>query len=61
MAKPFEDTPPITGKDAKRFAERIKHPEKYRPTDEELRRMKENYEIMCSIYKADDTDDAVCS
>ncbi len=42
MARPIKETPIITGEDAKRFEERLKHP---RPADpERIERGRELYE-----------------
>lgn len=47
MARPIKETPTLYGEDARRFAYAVEHPRK--ATAEEIRRMKESYEMMKSI------------
>lgn len=47
MTRPIKETPTLYGEDARRFAYAVEHPRKV--TAEEMRRMKESYELMKSI------------
>jgi len=47
MARPIKETPTLYGEDARRFAYAVERPRKV--TAEEMRRMKESYELMKSI------------
>lgn len=51
MARPIEETPIMTGEDARRFVQRIR--EKHRATDEEYEQMMKAYEIGKKIFKCD--------
>lgn len=51
MARPIEETPIMTGEDARRFVQRIN--EKHRATDEEYEQMMQAYEIGKKIFKCD--------
>lgn len=44
MATPIKETPILTGEDAKRFLQRMN--EKREVSDEEINRMKRNYELI---------------
>lgn len=49
MARPIKDTPTLTGKDAKRFLDQIKKSEANRPSESELKEMRESFKILESI------------
>jgi hypothetical protein len=51
MAKPIEETPIMTGDDARRFLQRMQ--EKHRVTDEEYERIMKAYELGKKIFKYD--------
>lgn len=51
MATPIKETPILTGEDARRFMQRMN--EKREISEEELNRMKKNYELIMSIAKFD--------
>jgi len=51
MATPIKETPILTGEDAKRFLQRMN--EKREVSDEEINRMKRNYELIMSIADFD--------
>jgi len=51
MARPIKETPTLYGEDARRFAYAVEHPRKV--SAEEMRRMKESYELISSIAHFD--------
>lgn len=51
MAKPIKGIPIISGEVAVRFYREMEKAEKYKPSEEELDKIKKNYEIMLSIIK----------
>ena len=51
MATPIKETPILTGEDAERFLQRMN--ERREVSDEEINRMKKNYELIMSIAQFD--------
>ena len=51
MARPIKETQTLYGEDARRFAYAVEHPRKV--SAEEMRRMKESYELISSIAHFD--------
>jgi hypothetical protein len=51
MARPIKETPILTGKDAKRFLERMAQVEKRKLSKEELERSLANYEKLKKISR----------
>ncbi|HEY0175772.1 MAG TPA: hypothetical protein VGC08_05300 [Pedobacter sp.] len=51
MARRIQETPILTGKDAKRFLERMRTVDQRRVSPEEYKRMREDYERMKAIEK----------
>lgn len=51
MATPIKETPILTGEDARRFLQRMN--EKREVSEEEISRMKRNYELIMSIAEFD--------
>lgn len=51
MLTPIEETPIMTGEDAREFVKRMQ--EKHRATDEEYERMMKAYELGKKIFKCD--------
>ncbi len=51
MATPIKETPILTGEDAMRFLKRMD--EKREVSEEEIARMKKNYELLMSIAEFD--------
>ena len=51
MATPIKETPILTGEDARRFLKRMN--EKREIPQEEIERMKRNYELIMSIAEFD--------
>lgn len=49
MARPIKETPLLKGKDARRFMQKMKEPQQV--SDEEIRRVRSNYEYIMSIAK----------
>lgn len=51
MVTPIEETPIMTGEDAREFLKRMQ--EKHRVTDEEYERMMRAYELGMKVFKCD--------
>lgn len=55
MARPIRPTPPVKGKDAKKFREEIRRNENHRVSHEDLQRMNENYRHIKSLELSEPT------
>ncbi|MBF0320553.1 MAG: hypothetical protein HQL01_12195 [Nitrospirae bacterium] len=51
MARPIKETPTLTGKDAKRFLERMAQVDKRKLSQEEYEKLMANYEEIKKISK----------
>lgn len=51
MAKPIKETPTLTGKDAKKFLERMKNTQENKVSQEEKERIRNNFAKLHAIAK----------